>query len=55
MDLDIKEDEKKVICRALDVYLSDLRHEISRTENYNMRTELHREKAVINNFIDKCR
>jgi hypothetical protein len=54
MDLDIKDDEKMVICRALDVYLSDLRHEIGRTENYEMKNRLQREKEVINNFVDKC-
>jgi hypothetical protein len=55
MELQIKEDEKSVVCRALDVYLSDLRHEISRTENYDMRNKLHREKEVINKFIDQCK
>jgi len=55
MDTNFKEDEKSVVCRAIGVYLSDLRHEIARTENFNMRSELHKEKEVLNNFIAKCK
>jgi hypothetical protein len=55
MELNMQNDEKSVICRALDVYLSDLRSEISRTENYDMRSRLHKEKEVISNFIGKCK
>jgi hypothetical protein len=54
MTMEIREEEKQVICRALNVYLSDLRHEIVKTEKPAMKNDLHREKDIIENFISKC-
>jgi len=54
MNVDLKEEEKKVICHALKVYLTDLRGEISRTEKHDMKVDLHEEKRVIENFIGQC-
>jgi hypothetical protein len=54
MSMEIREEEKQVVCRALNVYLSDLRHEIVRTEKPAMKSDLHREKNIIKNFISKC-
>jgi len=54
MNVDLKEEEKKVICHALKVYLTDLRGEISRTEKHDMKVDLHEEERVIENFIGQC-
>jgi len=43
--------EREIVQHALEWYLSDLRHEIVKTENYNMRQELHHEEGVLRNFI----
>ena len=55
MAMEVKKEEKDVICRALGVYLSDLRQEIVKTEKYEMRMDMHREKDVIRNFLSRCR
>ena len=54
MNVDLKEEEKKAICHALNVYLNDLRGEISRTEKHDMKVDLHEEEKVIKNFIAQC-
>ena len=55
MSMEFKEEEeKKVICHALNVYLSDLREEIVKTEKHEMKVDLHREEDVIKNFIARC-
>lgn len=54
MNVDLKEEEKKVICHALNVYLTDLRGEISKTEKHDMKVDLHAEEKVIKNFIAQC-
>lgn len=54
MSIEIREEEKNVVCRALNVYLSDLRHEIVKTENYNMKHGLRRERDIIKEIISKC-
>jgi hypothetical protein len=54
MTMELREEEKEVICHALDVYLSDLRQEIVKTEKHDMKVDLRRERDVINNFIARC-
>ncbi len=54
MAMEVREEEKAVICHALNVYLSDLRQEIVKTEKYEMKHELHRERDVIKDFIARC-
>jgi hypothetical protein len=54
MAMEINEEEKKVICHALNVYLGDLRQEIIKTDKREMRVDLHREENVIKNFISRC-
>ena len=54
MNMDLKEEEKKIICHALKAYLSDLRGEISKTEKHDMKVNLHEEKKIIENFIAEC-
>jgi hypothetical protein len=52
--MELMEEEKEVVCHALGVYLSDLRGEIVKTENHDMKVDLHREKDVIENFMTRC-
>jgi len=54
MDTDLNEEEKKVICNALNTYLKDLRGEIVKTEKHEMKADLHREEEIINKFIESC-
>ena len=52
--MELMEEEKNVVCKALNVYLSDLRQEIVRTEKRSMKEDLHREKDIIEKFMYKC-
>jgi len=54
MTVEINEEEKEVICHALNVYLGDLRQEIVKTDKREMRDDLHREEDVLKNFISRC-
>lgn len=54
MTIEISEEEQEVICHALDVYLSDLKTEIGKTENHDMKVGLQQERNVIENIIDRC-
>ena len=54
MAIEVGEEEKDVVCHALNVYLKDLRGEIVKTEKHDMRIELHREENVIKNVISRC-
>lgn len=53
-DMELTKEEKEVVCHALDVYLSDLRGEIVKTESHDMKVSLHREKNIIENFMTRC-
>ena len=52
--MELMEEEKEVVCHALDVYLSDLREEIVKTEKHDMKVDLRREKSVIESVIARC-
>lgn len=54
MTMELREEEKEVICHALNVYLRELRGEITKTEKHDMKVNLHREEEVIKNFIARC-
>jgi hypothetical protein len=54
MTMEIKDNEKNVICHALDVYLNDLKHEIGKTKNYEMKNNLHRERDILQNIVSNC-
>ena len=54
MNIEISEEEKEVVCHALDVYLRDLRGEIIKTEKHEMKIDLHREEDILKNFITRC-
>jgi hypothetical protein len=54
MEMQLMEDEKKVVCNALNIYLSELRGESVKTEKYDMKVDLHRERDIIKKFIERC-
>jgi hypothetical protein len=54
MSMEVNEEEKDVICHALNVYLSDLRQEIVKTEKHEMKNDLHRERDLIKGFVSRC-
>ena len=54
MNLEINEEEKEAVCHALNVYLKDLRGEITKTEKHDMKADLHHEEDLIKDFIARC-
>lgn len=54
MTIEVKEEEKDVVCLALNRYLGDLRHEIVRTEKHDMKSDLRREKDILQSFVARC-
>lgn len=54
MNIEVSEEEKEVVCHAIDTYLRDLRGEIVKTEKHEMKVDLHREEDLLKNFIAKC-
>ncbi len=53
MNLELSEKEKGVLKHALEVYLSDLREEIVKTEAHTWKRDLHQEEDVIKKIIEK--
>ena len=53
MKLELSADESKVLKHALEVYLSDLREEIVKTEAHTWKRDLHQEEKVIKEMIGK--
>jgi hypothetical protein len=53
MNLELNDEQKEIMRHALEIYVSDLRVEIVRTEKYEWRQGLHREKDVLNEIIAK--
>jgi len=54
MSVEVKDEEKKAVCHAIDHYLDDLRQEIVRTENHDMKADLRRERELLQNFTTRC-
>jgi hypothetical protein len=52
MLFDFTEPERNVARRALEIYLSDLREEIVKTENRQWQQALHEEKAILERVIE---
>jgi hypothetical protein len=52
MLFDFTEPERNVARRALEIYLSDLRQEIAKTERQEWRQALHEEKAILERVIE---
>jgi hypothetical protein len=53
MLFDFTEPERNVARRALEIYLSDLREEIVKTEQHDWREALHQEKAILERVIEQ--
>lgn len=49
---DFTEPERNVARRALEIYLSDLREEIVKTERQEWRQALHEEKTILERVIE---
>jgi hypothetical protein len=55
MQLTLEPEEAEILRDVLSVYLSDLRAEIYKTENYEARQELHRREDVLKKIIEQLR
>lgn len=53
MELTLQSDEAELLKRILTNYLSDLRMEISNTENYQLRENLQRGETILKAIIEK--
>ena len=53
MKLELSAKEKGILKHALDVYLSDLREEIVKTEAHTWKRDLHQEEDVIKKILEK--
>ena len=51
MNLDLNDEERLVIRHALEVYLSDLREEVAKTEKHDFRVPLHKEEEILKTVI----
>ena len=51
--MELDEKGKGIIKHALEVYLSDLREEIVKTETHKWKIPLHEEEAVIKKVIER--
>jgi hypothetical protein len=53
MLFDFSEPERNTARRALEIYLSDLREEIVKTEKHEWRQALHEEKEILEGVIEQ--
>jgi hypothetical protein len=53
MQLELNDKERGVVRHALQVYLSDLREEIVKTEKHEWRQGLHEEEDVLKQVIER--
>src|ERR1700682_3769499 len=53
MLFDFSEPERNTARRALEIYLSDLREEIVKTEKHEWRQALHEEKEILEGVVEK--
>jgi hypothetical protein len=53
MQLELNDDERRVLQHALKVYLSDLREEIVKTEKHEWRVGLHAEKDLLQRLVER--
>ena len=53
MQMELSEKEMGILKHALEVYLSDLREEIVKTEAHTWKRDLHEEENVIKKILDK--
>jgi hypothetical protein len=53
MKLELSDTEVETLKHALEVYLSDLREEIVKTEAHTWKRDLHQEEGVIKKILEK--
>ena len=53
MSVEIKDSEEKVIKHALEVYRSNLRGEIVKTDNHEWKKELHKEEDLVKEVLER--
>ncbi|MGO9612140.1 MAG: hypothetical protein ACLPX5_03805 [Dissulfurispiraceae bacterium] len=53
MGIELTPEEKEVLKHALEVYLSDLREEIYKTESHDSKPPLKREEEVLKSILAK--
>ncbi len=53
MNLELSDEQREIMRRALEVYVSDLRAEIVKTEKHEWKQSLHKEKDVLKEIIAK--
>jgi hypothetical protein len=53
MNLELSKKEKETLKHALEVYLSDLREEIVKTEAHTWKRDLHQEEEMIKKILEK--
>lgn len=53
MNLELTDEQKGIVRHALEVYLSDLREEIVKTEKHEWKEGLHKEEDVLKETIEK--
>lgn len=55
MDIELNEEQARAVRHALEVYLSNLRAEIVKTEKHEWKAGLHREQETLEAVIAKLR
>lgn len=55
MHIELTDDERKIVCHALKVYLSRLRGEITKTEKHEWKEGLHNEEDTLKEVIKKLK
>ena len=53
MNLELTDEEKKIVHHALEAYLSDLREEIVKAEKHEWKAGLHNEQDVLKKVIER--
>ncbi len=53
MQVNLQDDEVGAVLQALDYYIPQLREEIGKTENYNMREQLKAQQAALRSAVVK--
>lgn len=53
MNLELSDEEREMVRRALMVYLSDLREEVAKSERHEWKAGLHNEEEILKGVIEK--
>jgi hypothetical protein len=55
MNLELTDEQAQVVRHALEVYLSDLRGEIVKTEKHEWKVGLHKEQEALESVVEKLK